>query len=100
MIMANDTLGGQILIMIRDELNRVPAPTECTITKSYSDGHVDVQTSNGNITYVRCYGGTGVGTDGVVLFRENDTTKPIVITSTDLTGIYELIGEINEYVTR
>lgn len=78
--MANEKLDSPILVMIKDELNRLPTPTECTITQVHTDGYVDVKTKKGSITHIKKYGNTAtVGAEGVIIFIDNDFNKPIVV---------------------
>lgn len=55
--MANRTLADEIITIINSEANNNPAPTRCTITKVYTDNkHTDIETDNGNLTYIETIG--------------------------------------------
>ena len=63
------------------EANNNPAPTLCVINKVYSDSkHIDAKLMNGDIIkYINTIGNPIVENEGVVLFLDGDTKKPIVI---------------------
>lgn len=80
------TISGEIDIQISHLIQQIPSPTLCTITKIYSDDHVDVETSIGIMKYVPLIGYTKTGATGILIFIDNDLNNPYCI-SLDLSNI-------------
>lgn len=74
------TINDEINDMIESKLDEIPFPQQCTITKVYGDGHVDVATEDGSLSYQRCFGSATVGELGLLIFQENSDTDTIIIT--------------------
>ena len=78
--MAEPTLVGELTTLIRDELNQIPKPELCTVIKSYTEpDRADVQTTNGNIKYVKCLFSNTVGHQGIIIYLNADANQPIAI---------------------
>ena len=93
--MVEITLDGQMEIIARHEIERLPVNLTGTIVKSYNDGRCDVETSNGIISYVMCIGDNSVGNNCLITFLNNDNNQPVAVTDNSA-----LIGDINEYINR
>ena len=77
----NTTLADEINTMITSQINMIPAPIRCKITKVYTDNnHVDITTDNGDIEYVETIGATPtVNKKGILIFLNNDPSDMMVI---------------------
>lgn len=71
-----------IQLIVTQELNQLPFPLRCNITKVYEDNfHVDATTKNGVIKYAETIGNNlAVGNLGVVLFLDNDFKDYVILT--------------------
>ena len=81
MTMAEKTLAEEIITMIKTEANNNPAPVTCTVTKSYSDAHVDINVNDGILNYIPSNITGNVGDTGIVVFIDGDINNPFVILS-------------------
>lgn len=75
------SLDNPFLLIVRDELNKLPKPQKVIITKVYEDNqHIDCKTLNDEIlTYVPVItNNLSVNNIGILIFLEND--ERIVIT--------------------
>lgn len=77
----NTTLADEINTMITSQINTIPAPIRCKITKVYDDNnHVDITTTNGDIQYIETIGGTPTtNRTGILIFLNNDPSDMMVI---------------------
>ena len=74
------TLNDAISDLIESHINDQPTPTLCTITHTYEDGRVDIQTDNyGEIKYIETITPHQTGDKTVLLFIGNDINTRIVI---------------------
>ena len=82
------TLTDEIITIVKSEANNNPAPTRCTITKVYSDGHADVSFDRGSLNYVEVIGTAEVGDVAAVLWLDESMSDYIVIDggSVDVAG--------------
>lgn len=79
--MINRTINDEIIDIVIHEIDKIAFPSECKITKIYNDSHVDIESdAYGSIYYVKVYGTYELGDNGLLLFLNNDITKPVVIT--------------------
>lgn len=73
------TINEEIQLMIDRSLGQQPTLQLATIKKTYSDGHADVETVNGDLSYVKCIGNGAVGDDVILAYINNDVTQPVLI---------------------
>lgn len=73
------TINEEIQVMIDRSIGQQPTLQLATVTKTYNDGHVDVSTKGGDLSYVRIIGSGSVGDDVLLCFLENDVTLPLVV---------------------
>lgn len=80
--MPNTRLDSQIEPIVNQQINQLPFPVRCNITKVYNDDfHVDVMTENGVLKYAETIGNNlAVGNLGVVLFLDNSFDDYIILT--------------------
>lgn len=96
-IMVERTLGDEIVIIVDDRISRLPVNLECTISKVYKDGFVDVIANNEVLSYIKCIGSPKKDREGVVVFINNDFNNPIVICKSASGGGS---GDFSEYVKK
>jgi len=79
--MPEETINDSIQIMIDHTLKQQPQPTQCTITKTYSDNnHVDAETEIGTLEYIETIGNTPtINKKGIILYLNGDINQPIII---------------------
>lgn len=71
-----------IELICHREMNKLPFPVKCRITKVYDDNkHTDISTDIGSITYAETIGNNiEIGNVGVLMFLNGNNTEYIVIT--------------------
>ena len=77
--MTNETLSDIIQTQIQNTINTQPTPTKATITKIYTDGHVDIETNYGKLTYIQTIIDHELNDETILIFLDNDYNKRIVI---------------------
>ena len=77
--MTNETLADKIKPIVNEEINKQPTPTQAKITKVYQDGHVDVETNYGRLTYIATIVDHELDDETILIFLDNDYNKRIVI---------------------
>ena len=81
----NNTLSNIIQTQIQNTINTQPHPTQCTITKTYTDGYTDIHTDQyGTLKHIPTIGNPEIGYTGVLIFLDNTYTNRIIITSTHI----------------
>lgn len=79
--MTDLTINDAIDTQIDNKITQIPYPTRCKITKVYENQHVDIETDNGELTYVGCIGNNlAVGHTGILIFLDGSTDDYLVIT--------------------
>ena len=75
-------LDKQIQPIVNQEINQLPFPIRCNITKVYEDDfHVDVNTEHGVLKYAETIGNNlEVGNLGIVLFLGNSFEDYVILT--------------------
>ena len=74
------TLNDAISDLIKSHINDQPTPTLCTITHTYEDGRVEIQTDTyGEIKYLETITEHTIGDKSVLLFLNNDINERIII---------------------
>ena len=81
--MTTRTLADEIITIIQAHSNNNPAPETCTIKKTYTNGYVDIETSNGKINYLECIGATKTGYTGLLVYPNGNLNNPIVVSIGD-----------------
>ena len=82
--MTEKTLAEEIITLITPEIEKLPQPQYCEVTKTYNDGFVDVGTPFAFYQYVECFGDNSVGAKGVLIFLNAEETNPKAITGANL----------------
>ena len=77
--MTNETLADKIKPIITEQIDKQPAPTKATITRVYQDGHVDIETIYGKLTYIQTIIDHELNDETILIFLDNDYNKRIVI---------------------
>ncbi len=73
------TLNDSIKTIITDEINKQPHPTQCTITKTYDDGYVDINCQYGELRHIQSITNHNINDTTILLFIENDFNLKMVI---------------------
>lgn len=81
------SLSDEIQIQIDHSLNKLPVTQECTIIKTYSDNHADLQVNGDVLHYVKIIGDNTVGSNAVLVFLEGDLNNYIAITDNEQANI-------------
>lgn len=81
-------LDAPIIAIVNDEINRLPTSRSGQISKVYDGSNrCDVITDTGKISYIECYGKTPtLASQCIIVFLENDFTKPVCIPIADNSG--------------
>lgn len=95
--MVERTLGDEIVIIVDDRISRLPVNLECTISKVYNDGFVDVIANDEVLSYIKCIGPPKKDSEGIVVFINNDFDNPVVICKSAGGGDS---GDLSEYVKK
>ena len=93
--MTEKTLAQEILTLVAPEIEKLPQPQYCEVTKTYTDGYVDVGTPYNYYQHVECFGDNRVGATGVLIFLNAEETSQKAITpySTKSSSSWEVVGE-------
>ena len=75
----NTTLAGIVQNQIQNTINQQPHPTECTVTKVYEDGYVDIQSPFGELKHIQSITPHNVGDETILIFLNNQLTERRVI---------------------
>ena len=75
----NTTLAGIVQNQIQNTINQQPHPTECTVTKVYEDGYVDINSPYGELRHIKSITPHNVGDETILIFLNNTTTERRVI---------------------
>jgi len=95
--MVERTLADEIVVIVDDRISRLPVNLECTISKVYKDGFVDVIVNNEVLSYIKCVGSPKTDSKGVVVFINNDFNNPVVICKNAADGGG---GDLSEYIKK
>ena len=95
--MVQRTLADEIVLIVDDQISRLPVNLECTISKVYKDGFVDVVANDEVLSYIKCIGSPKKDADGVVVFINNDFNHPLVVCKNAAAGGG---GDLSEYVKK
>ena len=83
--MTNRTINDEIIDIVSHEIDKIAFPTECIFIKKYDDNHADIESIvYGSISYVKVYGDYELGDKGILLFLNNDLSKPVAITGINM----------------
>ena len=76
----NKTINQSIQTMINQTIQTQPYPTLAEITRTYTDGHVDIRTNEyGELTYLKTITNHNVGDITILIFLNNDINTYMVI---------------------
>ena len=73
------TLNESIETIINNTLQEQPYPTEATITKTYEDGHVDINTIYGELKHIKSINPHEIGDTTILIFLNNSYDERRVI---------------------
>ena len=75
-----NSLAEEIEILIDSKISNIPFTLYCKIIKVYSDNYVDVETDLGGFSYIKNIGeNASVGDDGLIIFIDGNSNKPVCI---------------------
>lgn len=69
----------ELQALIQSEANNYPPPQQCTITRVYADGHVDVRTDIGALVYVECIGKASKDDTGLLIYLNEERTQYVCL---------------------
>ena len=79
MTQTNKTINSIIQTQIQNTIQSQPHPTECTITKVYEDGYVDINSPYGELKHIQSITPHNIGDETILIFLNNDYTQRRVI---------------------
>ena len=89
------TLNETVRVIATDEIQKLPYPTQATITKVYEDGHCDCKTKiYGDLTYVKTIAPCNTGAEAILIFLNNSYDDKILIPN-----IHDIIQTLDNRIT-
>ena len=85
--------------LIQSEANNYPPPQQCTITRVYADGHVDVKTDIGVLVYVDCIGKAIMDDTGLLIYLNEERTQYVCL-CINLTPLMEKLEDLEHRVVQ
>lgn len=79
MTQQNKTINSIIQTQIQNTIQSQPHPTECTITKVYEDGYVDINSPYGELRHIQSITEHQIGDETILIFLNNNYTQRRVI---------------------
>ena len=79
MTQQNKTINSIIQTQIQNTIQTQPHPTECTITKVYEDGYVDINSPYGELKHIQSITEHSIGDETILIFLNNDPSDMMVI---------------------
>lgn len=79
--MAELNMNTEIIKIVQNEIQSIPAPQKCRITKIYDGGYVDAKLSIGELKYIPTISNNlQIGNIGIVIYLNGGFDECIIIT--------------------